>query len=276
MQADAFTARVVDGGRGVLGAGHPRSGDERPHRHGAGGRPVALDGGQRGCGATRMSRTPRAGCTAVRVAFPLCKVCPPRPVFQHGESTPSPRAAGEKRNRRGRTDARISVRKHPPRSASANRFHSSHLGLRGRTSHLAPRTVPRAWHPARFMDGHEHVRHRAPLARRPRSHSSCSRRRRAVPTRSAIPSLTNCRTQLLTLIQNESVGIDVGFWFMQDSRYMNEIIQPLAGRRAGAHHHGHPRQRRLPRQRRHDPRLQERRHPAAPAAPPAASTTGRR
>jgi phosphatidylserine/phosphatidylglycerophosphate/cardiolipin synthase-like enzyme len=39
------------------------------------------------------------------------------------------------------------------------------------------------------------------------------------------PSTSNCRTQLLTLIQNERVGIDVGFWFMQDSRYMNEIIR---------------------------------------------------
>jgi phosphatidylserine/phosphatidylglycerophosphate/cardiolipin synthase-like enzyme len=39
------------------------------------------------------------------------------------------------------------------------------------------------------------------------------------------PSATNCRTQLLTLIQTERVGIDVGFWFMQDSRYMNEIIK---------------------------------------------------
>src|SRR4051812_48230742 len=39
------------------------------------------------------------------------------------------------------------------------------------------------------------------------------------------PSTVNCRTQLLTLIQNENVGIDVGFWFMQDSRYMNEIIR---------------------------------------------------
>jgi hypothetical protein len=39
------------------------------------------------------------------------------------------------------------------------------------------------------------------------------------------PSAVNCRTKLLTLIQNEHVGIDVGFWFMQDSRYMNEIIK---------------------------------------------------
>jgi hypothetical protein len=39
------------------------------------------------------------------------------------------------------------------------------------------------------------------------------------------PAMSNCRTQLLTLIQNERVGIDVGFWFMQDSRYMTEIIK---------------------------------------------------
>jgi phosphatidylserine/phosphatidylglycerophosphate/cardiolipin synthase-like enzyme len=39
------------------------------------------------------------------------------------------------------------------------------------------------------------------------------------------PSTTNCRTQILTLIQNERVGIDVGFWFMQDARYMNEVIR---------------------------------------------------
>ena len=39
------------------------------------------------------------------------------------------------------------------------------------------------------------------------------------------PASANCRTQLLTLIQNERVGIDVAFWFMQDSRYMSEIIR---------------------------------------------------
>ena len=39
------------------------------------------------------------------------------------------------------------------------------------------------------------------------------------------PSESNCRTQLLTLIQNENIGIDLGFWFMQDSRYMNEIVR---------------------------------------------------
>ena len=39
------------------------------------------------------------------------------------------------------------------------------------------------------------------------------------------PSTSNCRTQILTLIQNEQIGIDVGFWFMQDSRYMTEIVK---------------------------------------------------
>ena len=39
------------------------------------------------------------------------------------------------------------------------------------------------------------------------------------------PSKDNCRTQLLTLIQNENVGIDVGFWFMQDSRYEDAIVK---------------------------------------------------
>jgi len=39
------------------------------------------------------------------------------------------------------------------------------------------------------------------------------------------PSVDNCRTQLLSLIQNERVEIDVGFWFMQDSRYASAIVQ---------------------------------------------------
>ena len=34
----------------------------------------------------------------------------------------------------------------------------------------------------------------------------------------------NCRTPLLTLIQNEQAGIDVAFWFMQDARYANALI----------------------------------------------------
>ena len=38
-------------------------------------------------------------------------------------------------------------------------------------------------------------------------------------------SVNDCRAQLLTLIQNEQVGIDVGFWFMQDARYSAAIIK---------------------------------------------------
>jgi len=51
----------------------------------------------------------------------------------------------------------------------------------------------------------------------------------AAPARAADtlcdPSTTNCRTQLLTLIKNESVGIDVGYWFMTDARYSNAIVE---------------------------------------------------
>src|SRR3954467_13045414 len=34
----------------------------------------------------------------------------------------------------------------------------------------------------------------------------------------------NCRPQLLTLIDNEKVGIDVGFWVMDDSRYVTHLV----------------------------------------------------
>jgi HKD family nuclease len=35
----------------------------------------------------------------------------------------------------------------------------------------------------------------------------------------------DCRAPLLQLIRNEQQGIDVGFWFMYDSRYSHELIQ---------------------------------------------------
>jgi phosphatidylserine/phosphatidylglycerophosphate/cardiolipin synthase-like enzyme/regulation of enolase protein 1 (concanavalin A-like superfamily) len=35
----------------------------------------------------------------------------------------------------------------------------------------------------------------------------------------------NCRTELLDLIKNERVRIDVSFWFMEDSRYSNTLVQ---------------------------------------------------
>jgi hypothetical protein len=44
------------------------------------------------------------------------------------------------------------------------------------------------------------------------------------------PAFENCRTPLINLIRNETVGIDVGFWFMEDARYANELI---ARHRAG-------------------------------------------
>jgi hypothetical protein len=37
------------------------------------------------------------------------------------------------------------------------------------------------------------------------------------------PAVEDCRTQLLSLINNEQVGIDVAFWFMEDSRYVDAL-----------------------------------------------------
>jgi len=34
----------------------------------------------------------------------------------------------------------------------------------------------------------------------------------------------NCRTPVLELIEHETVGIDVGFWFMEDTRYASALI----------------------------------------------------
>ena len=38
-------------------------------------------------------------------------------------------------------------------------------------------------------------------------------------------SFQDCRTPLLQLIANEHVGIDIGFWFMEDSRYVTALIK---------------------------------------------------
>src|SRR5919199_6212816 len=38
------------------------------------------------------------------------------------------------------------------------------------------------------------------------------------------PSFENCRTVLLDLINKETQGIDVAFWFMEDPRYMSAIV----------------------------------------------------
>ena len=37
-------------------------------------------------------------------------------------------------------------------------------------------------------------------------------------------SFQDCRAPLLRLINNETVGLDVAFWFMEDSRYSTAII----------------------------------------------------
>ena len=38
------------------------------------------------------------------------------------------------------------------------------------------------------------------------------------------PANENCRSILINLIRNETVGIDVAFWFMEDARYTAELI----------------------------------------------------
>src|SRR5687767_10758532 len=39
------------------------------------------------------------------------------------------------------------------------------------------------------------------------------------------PANEDCRAILLNYIRNETVGIDVGFWFMEDARYTTELIK---------------------------------------------------
>ncbi len=39
------------------------------------------------------------------------------------------------------------------------------------------------------------------------------------------PAFQDCRAPLLQLIRNETVGIDVAFWFMEDARYTAELIR---------------------------------------------------
>src|SRR5215470_2314000 len=38
-------------------------------------------------------------------------------------------------------------------------------------------------------------------------------------------SAESCRTRVLNLIAAERVGIDVGFWFMDDARYSNALVK---------------------------------------------------
>src|SRR5918992_309496 len=39
------------------------------------------------------------------------------------------------------------------------------------------------------------------------------------------PAFQDCRAKLLTLIRNERVAIDVAFWFMEDARYSDALIE---------------------------------------------------
>jgi hypothetical protein len=45
------------------------------------------------------------------------------------------------------------------------------------------------------------------------------------PERLCDPQFEDCREPILDLIRNESIGIDVAFWFMEDTRYANELIK---------------------------------------------------
>src|ERR1051325_10476461 len=45
------------------------------------------------------------------------------------------------------------------------------------------------------------------------------------PERLCDTQYEDCREPILNLIRNEQMGIDVGFWYMQDSRYATELIK---------------------------------------------------
>lgn len=49
--------------------------------------------------------------------------------------------------------------------------------------------------------------------------------RAAAADRFCDPSFEDCRAPLLSLIANERVGIDLGFWFMEDARYTTALIK---------------------------------------------------
>ena len=62
--------------------------------------------------------------------------------------------------------------------------------------------------------------------------------------RSPVRSLAeDCRAILINFIRNETQSIDVGFWFMEDARYSNELIARFKAGVTGARHHGPARQR---------------------------------
>src|SRR5207248_8602045 len=44
------------------------------------------------------------------------------------------------------------------------------------------------------------------------------------PERICDAQFEDCRQPILNLINNENLGIDVGFWYMTDARYVNALI----------------------------------------------------
>ena len=49
-----------------------------------------------------------------------------------------------------------------------------------------------------------------------------------LPERICDPQFEDCRELILNLIRNENIGIDVGFWYMQDARYVTELVKRFA------------------------------------------------
>jgi phosphatidylserine/phosphatidylglycerophosphate/cardiolipin synthase-like enzyme len=54
--------------------------------------------------------------------------------------------------------------------------------------------------------------------------SAATPARAQTPDQLCDPSFQDCRQILINLIRGENVGIDVGFWFMEDARYTTELI----------------------------------------------------
>jgi len=78
-----------------------------------------------------------------------------------------------------------------------------------------------------FMSAHVHYRRHSALLRLGAVLifiSTAPARHAAAYDRLCDPSFENCRIPLIELIRNERVGIDVAFWFMEDSRYTTELI----------------------------------------------------
>ena len=51
---------------------------------------------------------------------------------------------------------------------------------------------------------------------------------------------TDCRAAILTLIRNETQGIDVAFWYMADARFSNEIVKKFQAGLPVRDPHGRP------------------------------------